>query len=54
MSISQLQLFPRHDNQKITEIYSAFLGGGTQEQGDFLGEFWSEKLKEAEVTASSE
>lgn len=48
MSISQLQLFLRHDNQKTTEIYAGFLDGGTQEQGDFLGEFWSEKLQEVE------
>lgn len=54
MNTSQLQLFLRHDNQKTTEIYSGFLDGGTQEQGDFLGEFWSEKLKEAEGAPSTE
>ena len=54
MSISHLQLFLRHDNQKTTEIYSGFLDGGTQEQGDFLGKFWSEKLKEVEGVGSAE
>lgn len=54
ISISQLQLFLRHDNQKTTEIYSGFLDGGTQEQGDFLGEFWSEKLLEIEGVSSAE
>jgi len=44
MSIAQLQKFLRHDNQKTTEIYAGFLDAGTQEQGDFLGDFWSKKL----------
>ena len=44
MSIAQLQKFLRHDNQKTTEIYAGFLDVGTQEQGDFLGDFWSKKL----------
>lgn len=45
MSISQLQSFLRHDNQKTTEIYSGFLDAGTKVQGDFLGKFWREKLQ---------
>lgn len=44
MSIAQLQKFLRHDNQKTTEIYAGFLDAGTQEQGDFLGDFWSKEL----------
>ncbi len=44
MSIAQLQKFLRYDNQKTTEIYAGFLDAGTQEQGDFLGDFWSKKL----------
>ncbi len=44
MSIAQLQKFLRHDNQKTTEIYAGFLDASTQEQGDFLGDFWSKKL----------
>ncbi len=54
IDVSQLQLFLRHDNQKTTEIYSGFLDGGIQEQGDFLGDFWSEKLQEIEGTGSVE
>ncbi len=38
----------------VTPFLSGFLDGGTQEQGDFLGEFWSDKLKEVEGAASAE
>ena len=57
MSIAQLQEFLRHDNQKTTEIYAGFLDAGTQEQGDFPGDFWTKKLAgldSADVNATSE
>jgi hypothetical protein len=44
VGITQLQNFLRHDNQKTIEIYAGFLDTGTQEQGDFHGDFWSRKM----------
>jgi len=45
-SISQLQLFLRHDEQKTTEIYAGHLDNSTAEQSKYLGTFWSEKMAE--------
>ena len=53
MSIVQLQKFLRHDNQKTTEIYAGFLDAGAQEQGDFLGDFWSKKLEGVDSAADT-
>jgi len=35
-SLSQLQLFLRHDEQKTTEIYAGHLDNSTTEQSEFL------------------
>jgi integrase len=48
LSIADLQLFLRHDNQKTTEIYAGYLASGTQVQADVLDRFWTEKLQERE------
>ncbi len=44
LSIAELQLFLRHDNQKATEIYAGHLDTGTQVQADVLDDFWSKQL----------
>ncbi len=45
-SLSQMQLFLRHDEQKTTEIYAGHLDNSTTEQTEYLGAFWSAKLNE--------
>jgi hypothetical protein len=45
LSIADLQLFLRHDNQKTTEIYAGYLASGTQVQADVLDRFWTEQLQ---------
>jgi len=46
VSISQLKLFLRHDEQKTTEIYAGHLDNSTAAQTEYLGTFWSEKMAE--------
>lgn len=46
-SLSELQLFLRHDAQKTTEIYAGHLDNSTAKQSEYLGNFWSGKLAEA-------
>ncbi len=46
MSIAQLQLFLRHDEQRTTERYAGHLNMSTQAQADVLSEFWSKKFDE--------
>ncbi len=45
LSLAELQLFLRHDNQKTTEIYAGHLDTGTQVQADVLDDFWSKQLE---------
>ncbi len=46
MSIAQLQLFLRHDEQRTTERYAGHLDTNTQAQADVLGDFWTSKFEE--------
>lgn len=48
-SLSQMQLFLRHDEQKTTEIYAGFLDNSTKEQSTYLDSFWAEKLAETAI-----
>ncbi len=43
-SISEMQLFLRHDEQKTTELYAGHLDNSTAEQSKCLGDFWREQL----------
>jgi len=43
-SLSEMQLFLRHDEQKTTELYAGHLDNSTAEQSKCLGDFWREQL----------
>lgn len=49
MSIGQLQVFLRHDEQKTTEIYAGHLETSTKVQSDILGDFWTKKMNAVAV-----
>lgn len=49
MSIGQLQVFLRHDEQKTTEIYAGHLETSTKVQSDILGDFWTKKINAADA-----
>ena len=53
MSIAQLQLFLRHDEQRTTERYAGHLDTNTQAQADVLGEFWTKKFDEVNQVDSA-
>ncbi len=44
-SISEMQLFLRHDEQKTTELYAGHLDNSTTEQSKTLGDFWGEQMR---------
>jgi len=46
-SLSEMQQFLRHDEQKTTEMYAGHLDNSTAKQTEYLGNFWSGKLAEA-------
>ena len=48
-SISEMQLFLHHDEQKTTELYAGHLDNSTAEQSKCLGDFWREQLSSDEV-----
>ncbi len=52
-SLSQMQLFLRHDEQKTTEIYAGHLDNSTTEQTEYLGAFWSAKLNEVSAVVDN-
>jgi len=52
-SVSQMQLFLRHDEQKTTEIYAGHLDNSTTEQTEYLGAFWSAKLNEVSAVVNN-
>ncbi len=43
-SLSEMQLFLRHDEQKTTELYAGHLDNSTAEQSKTLGDFWRQQL----------
>ncbi len=53
MSIAQLQVFLRHDEQKTTEIYAKHLETSTKVQSDILGKVWTEQLQKVDAEVSN-